>query len=140
MAKILALYKTPKDPAAFDSYYAATHAPLARTLPGLKQFKVSKGAVNGPSDYHMIAVLDFESLASLQAALASPEGQATVGDIGNFADGGCDDLLVGHRLIRLTRRFWHVADLLELRMGSSSGRIITQRRPPGSAPAAPAVR
>jgi uncharacterized protein (TIGR02118 family) len=97
MARILALYKTPKDPAAFDSYYTATHAPLARTMPGLKQFKVSKGPVSGPSGYHMIAILDFESLAGLQAALASAEGQATVADIDNFADGGCDVFLFEER-------------------------------------------
>ena len=29
MAKLFAIYQQPKDPAAFDSYYAKTHVPLA---------------------------------------------------------------------------------------------------------------
>jgi uncharacterized protein (TIGR02118 family) len=36
MAKIVALYKEPADPAAFDAYYYSTHVPLAKTLPGLR--------------------------------------------------------------------------------------------------------
>ena len=30
MARLIALYKTPKDTAEFDRYYVATHAPLAK--------------------------------------------------------------------------------------------------------------
>ena len=28
MAKLVVIYRTPKDPAAFDAHYAATHIPL----------------------------------------------------------------------------------------------------------------
>ena len=31
-------YGHPADPAAFDSYYASTHAPLAEKIPGLASF------------------------------------------------------------------------------------------------------
>lgn len=93
MAKLIAIFKTPKDPAAFARYYAATHAPLAKTIPGLRKYDISKGAVaspTGPTVVHLIATLYFDSLEDLQSALASPEGQATAADLGNFADGGVD--------------------------------------------------
>ncbi len=45
MAKLLALYKTPADKSAFDAYYASTHMPLAKTLPGLKRHELSVGPV-----------------------------------------------------------------------------------------------
>lgn len=96
MARLLVLYKTPKDPAAFDRYYAETHAPLARALPGLRRYEVSRGTVqtpDGPAGVHLVAALTFDTLGDIQAALASPEGQAAAGDLGNFADGGLDLLM-----------------------------------------------
>lgn len=36
MAKLVALYRTPADASAFDSYYFSTHAPLAKKIPGLR--------------------------------------------------------------------------------------------------------
>jgi uncharacterized protein (TIGR02118 family) len=35
-------------------------------------------------------VLTFDSTAAIQAALGSPEGQATAADLGNFATAGVD--------------------------------------------------
>jgi uncharacterized protein (TIGR02118 family) len=96
MAKLIALYKHPKDAVAFDRYYFATHVPLAKTLPGLKKYDVSDGGVNtpeGPSVYHLAATLYFDSVAAIQAAFASPEGQKTAADLGNFADGGVELLV-----------------------------------------------
>ncbi|MDQ6433396.1 EthD family reductase [Mesorhizobium sp. LHD-90] len=96
MAKLIALYKTPKDKAAFDRYYHATHIPLAKKIPGLRKYDISKGAVgmpSGPSDFHLVATLEFDSVAAIQSALGSPEGQATAGDLANFADGGVDLLI-----------------------------------------------
>jgi len=93
VAKIVVLYKTPKDAAAFDAYYKATHIPLAYKIPGLKKYEISKGAVSTPagaSDVYLTAILSFDSLADLQNGLGSPEGQAAAGDLGNFATGGVD--------------------------------------------------
>src|SRR3954452_7920535 len=93
MAQIVVTYKTPKDVAAFDAYYAQTHIPLAKKLPGLRKYQVSQGAVAtpaGPSGIHLMAVLTFDDMAAVQAALGSPEGQAAAGDLGNFASGGVD--------------------------------------------------
>jgi len=93
MAKLLVIYRTPKDPAAFDRYYAATHVPLARALPGLRGYEISSGpaaALAGADDVHLVASLTFDSADAVRAALASPEGKATAGDLANFADGGAD--------------------------------------------------
>ena len=49
MASILVLYKTPKDPAAFDRYYVETHIPIAKRLPGLQKYEISKGEVVTPA-------------------------------------------------------------------------------------------
>jgi uncharacterized protein (TIGR02118 family) len=96
MARLVALYKTPKDTAAFDAYYRSTHIPLAKKIPGLRAYDISRGPVAtpaGPSDFHLVATLTFDSMDALQAALASPEGQATAGDLANFADGGVELLV-----------------------------------------------
>ena len=96
MARLLALYKTPSDPAAFDAYYAATHAPLAKTLPGLGAYDISRGTVagpGGPTGIHLIATLHFDTVDAIASALASPEGQATVADLANFADGGVEVMM-----------------------------------------------
>jgi uncharacterized protein (TIGR02118 family) len=93
MADVLVTYKTPKDPAAFDKYYAETHIPLAKKMPGLRKYLISKGDVVNPagaSGVHLIAVLSFDSMAAIQAAFGSAEGQATAKDVRNFATGGAD--------------------------------------------------
>ena len=96
MATAIALYNTPKDPGAFDEYYVSTHVPLAKTLPGLRSYDVSAGPVMmpaGPAPYHLVALLKFDTMEDLQAALASAEGTAVVNDLANFASGGFSILL-----------------------------------------------
>ena len=93
MACVIAMYKTPVDPAAFDRYYYETHVPIAKTIAGLRRYDVTAGPVStpaGPAPYHLIATLTFDSLAAIQAARASPEGPATTADLPNFATGGVD--------------------------------------------------
>ena len=93
MATLLVLYKTPKDPAAFDRHYSEIHSPLAKKMPGLRSYRVSKGVVGTPagaSGIHLVATLTFDSLAALQAGLGSPEGAAAAGDLANFAGAGVD--------------------------------------------------
>jgi uncharacterized protein (TIGR02118 family) len=93
MAEVVVLYKTPKDPAAFDKYYAETHIPLAKKLPGLRKYQVSKGTVAtpaGPSGVYLVAILTFDSKAAIQSAFGSAEGKATAADVPKFASGGAD--------------------------------------------------
>ncbi len=96
MAKVIALYKKPADAAAFDAYYRSTHVPLAKTLPGLRGYQVSSGPIGTPAgeaSLHLVAILEFASMAAVQAALTSPEGVATAGDLANFAQAGVELLM-----------------------------------------------
>ena len=91
MAKLLVMYSKPADPAAFDAYYFGKHVPLAKTIPGLRSYEVNAGSVaapQGPSPYYLIATLTFDSMATIGAAFASKEGQATAADVANFAQAG----------------------------------------------------
>lgn len=91
MARLLVLYNQPADPAAFDLYYSETHIPLAKRIPGLRSYVVSSGGVGliaGAQPSHLVAELEFDSMADLQAAMASAEGQAAAADLANFASGG----------------------------------------------------
>jgi uncharacterized protein (TIGR02118 family) len=100
MAELVVIYKTPKDPVAFDKYYDATHIPLAKKMPGLRKYQVSQGPVAtpaGPSAFHLIAILTFDSMAAIQQAFGSAEGQAAAGDVAKFATGGADILLFDTR-------------------------------------------
>jgi uncharacterized protein (TIGR02118 family) len=93
MAKLVVLYKKPKNTEAFDKHYSSVHVPLAKKIPGLKKYDISKGAVEtpaGPSGIHLVATLYFDSLDAVKAGLASAQGQAAAGDLANFADGGAD--------------------------------------------------
>lgn len=96
MAKVVVLYNPPASPQAFDEYYKARHAPLAKKIPNLRSYEISKGPVNGPggpAPYHLVAILHFDSMADLQAGMGSPEGQAAAGDLPNFASGGVSLLI-----------------------------------------------
>lgn len=96
MARLLVMYKTPNDTAAFDKYYFATHAPIAKKIPGLRHYEVSRGAVASPagaSGVHLVAMLEFDDMAALQSGVGSAQGQAAVNDLPNFATGGVDILM-----------------------------------------------
>jgi len=45
MAMIIAMYKTPTDPAAFDRYYFGPHVTLAKKVPGLKGYRITRGPI-----------------------------------------------------------------------------------------------
>ena len=97
MAKLIAMYKTPPDAEAFDRYYLGTHIPIARRLPGLRSYEMSRGPIvtpEGRAPYHLIATLGFDSIEAIQTALASPEGAATAADVGRFATAGVDIYII----------------------------------------------
>jgi uncharacterized protein (TIGR02118 family) len=79
-------YLQPDDPAAFDTYYRSTHAPLAEKIPGLESFTWRRCASLDGSQppYYLLAELAFASQDALMAGLTTPEGQAAAGDVANF--------------------------------------------------------
>lgn len=91
MYRLTVLYGHPTDPAAFDRYYFETHIPIAKQMQGLRGWTVGKCEANDPDQqppYYMIVGLYGDSRAHIESILASPEGQATVADVPNFATGG----------------------------------------------------
>ena len=100
MARLLVMYKTPRDAAAFDKHYFDKHVPLAKTIPGVRKLEVSQGPVVSPMGdgaYHLIAILHFDDIAAIQSAFASAQGQAAVADVQSFATGGVDIFMFDSR-------------------------------------------
>jgi uncharacterized protein (TIGR02118 family) len=93
MARLVVVYRTPSDPEAFDRYYFKSHVPIAKKIPGLRKYEVSRGPVAtpaGPSGVYLVATLHFDDLKAVQNAFASPEGQAAAADVAALATGGVD--------------------------------------------------
>jgi uncharacterized protein (TIGR02118 family) len=92
MVRLIALYRQPPDPGAFDTHYRDVHAPLVRSYPGLVDLKLTKLQSPGPREpvFYLVAEMSFASRADLDAALASEAGKASGRDLRNFALAGVD--------------------------------------------------
>ncbi len=91
MIKLTVLFNHPTNPQEFERYYADTHLPIAGKMKGFSRLELTKfepGPDGGKSAYYRMAELYFPNQAQMQTTLGSPEGQAAVADIGNFATGG----------------------------------------------------
>ncbi|KAA0025082.1 EthD family reductase [Antrihabitans cavernicola] len=75
------MYDRPADVDGFERHYRDIHIPLANKLPDLRRFTVSHDAtpVIGEPCY-MVAMLDWDDMESLDAALASEAGNRTADD------------------------------------------------------------
>jgi uncharacterized protein (TIGR02118 family) len=95
MVRFLVLYSQPDDPGAFDRHYREVHIPLAKKLPGLRRYTVSRniGAVRGGEPYYLVAELDWDDMESMRAAFRSPEGRATAEDVPKFAPAGVHSMI-----------------------------------------------
>jgi uncharacterized protein (TIGR02118 family) len=83
MAQMIVIYKTPKNPAAFDRHYFEVHVPIARQLPGLRRLETNRGPIislYGASDVHLVATLGFDSLSDINTAFMSECGRACAAD------------------------------------------------------------
>jgi len=93
-AIVTVIYNTPKDTAAFEKYYAATHVPLVvanQNEIGFKRADLTKFASNldgkKPTFYRQ-AELYFDSMDDLQKGVATPGFKKVADDLPNFATGG----------------------------------------------------
>ena len=86
-ARFIACYDTPADPGAFDRHYREVHIPIARQLPRLRRYTVTRDteAVRGEPCY-LVAELDWDSMADLRAAFGSPQGRATAEDAAHLQE------------------------------------------------------
>jgi uncharacterized protein (TIGR02118 family) len=83
MAKMLVIYRTPKDPRAFDEHYFNVHVPLAKELPGLRKYEVSRRPIVTPAgdpEPYLIGTLYFDNLDAIRQAFATPTGRACAAD------------------------------------------------------------
>ena len=88
-AHLVVLYNAPKDPAAFEKYYAQTHLPLvakhAKEI-GITNTVLVKFAPN--SAFYRKGELTFASLDALKKGMSTPGFKAVADDIPMFASGG----------------------------------------------------
>jgi len=87
MVKLIALYTTPSEPDDFDRHFNAVHLPLLRAYPELRRLELTQidGAPLGQARYRLMVELYFDDRASMDRALASPEGRAVTRDLMSFA-------------------------------------------------------
>ena len=101
---MVVLYRRPDlTPAQFRHHLEQIHAPLAKSLPGLKAYTqnhVSEDSRRKHPGWNAIIELYFESRESMESAWASPQGAASDADLPLFAD--------------LARTTWSVVDELNL--------------------------
>jgi uncharacterized protein (TIGR02118 family) len=107
MNRLTVLYGHPTDPEEFDRYYHEVHLPLARKMNGLRGWTIGKcqsAEPDHPPAYYMIVGLYAESREEMESILATPEGQACIADVANFATGGAtfmyndEDVLIPYSL------------------------------------------
>ena len=97
MAKLVILYSHPKDPAAFEDYYANRHIPYAtENMPsviGAENLRVIGASEADPPPYYRVSWLAYADMFDLQAGISSEPGRAVLGDLENFATGGAAILI-----------------------------------------------
>ncbi|HZY93334.1 MAG TPA: EthD family reductase [Candidatus Bathyarchaeia archaeon] len=77
MAKVIVLFRKPKDPELFDKEYWNNHVPMVKKMPGVRKYTVSKivSAPRGEPEYYQAVELEFDNMDSLKKALDSPAGR-----------------------------------------------------------------
>ena len=89
MYTLYALWGTPPDAAAFETYYAETHAPLAAALPGIRELnlvRTSDGLGDAPSLHYRVAELVFDDQDGLESCRQTPEWDALLADAGHMVE------------------------------------------------------
>jgi uncharacterized protein (TIGR02118 family) len=98
-ALVTVIYNTPKDSAAFESYYSATHVPLVgagQQEIGFDRADLTKFESNldgsAPAKYRQ-AELCFSSMDALKKGTATPAFKKVGDDLPKFATGGLTALI-----------------------------------------------
>ncbi|HZW06996.1 MAG TPA: EthD family reductase [Phycisphaerales bacterium] len=98
-AIVTVIYNQPKDTAAFEKYYAATHLPLVSANQaeiGFTRADLTKftGNLDGKkASYYRQAELYFPSLDAAKKGMATPGFKKVADDLANFATGGLTALV-----------------------------------------------
>ena len=88
-ARFLVLWDAPDNPDYFERHYREVHVPLAKGLPGLRRYTLSRETVpvRGGDPCYLIAELDFDDMTALREAFQSPAGRATASDVATLCSG-----------------------------------------------------
>ena len=87
MIKITVLYGQPKQPEAFESYYAQTHLPLVADIQGILRTELTLFALSADGslpEYYRMAELYFDSQKQMDSVMSSAAAQVAVADIAYF--------------------------------------------------------
>ena len=96
---MVVLYNFPKDTAAFEKYYAATHLPIVDAnakeigFTRAKYVKFTTGLDGKAPAFYRKAELVFSSMQALQKGIATPGFKKVGDDLPNFATGGVVGLI-----------------------------------------------
>ncbi|UQW98036.1 EthD family reductase [Rummeliibacillus sp. G93] len=101
MAKVVALYKQPKDKEKFDEHYFNVHGPVTAKIPGLREMKVTRFTKNvmtgGKPDLYLMCEMIYDSMEDLKSGMKSDEGKASGKDLMGFA-GDLVTLMIGEEV------------------------------------------
>jgi uncharacterized protein (TIGR02118 family) len=88
MVRFLVLYPTPTNVEAFEKHYFKAHVPLAKRLPGLRRYTVSRNVspLRGSDPYYLVAELDWDDMDSLRRDFGSPLGQEAACDVDTLTE------------------------------------------------------
>lgn len=95
--KLIVIYPTPTDVAAFEKAYTDEHVPMAvEKLEGKTKLVASKilGSPQGNPPFYRIAEVHFPSMEALQTCAASEGGKETLGHAVSISSGGTPIFLV----------------------------------------------
>jgi uncharacterized protein (TIGR02118 family) len=83
MVRFVAVYPVPTDVEEFERHYFDVHVPLAKRLPGLRNYTVSREVttLRGPEPCHFVAELDWDDMDSLRRDFESELGRETARDL-----------------------------------------------------------
>lgn len=84
------IYPRPDEPEKFKAYYAATHVPLARKLPGLKSCSYAYPEPLGPAGNVPFCIFQawFDDADAMGRALQSEIGAEVAADVQNYSPKG----------------------------------------------------
>lgn len=87
---MVVLYKKPgMSEEEFHRFLREVHGPMALKLPGLRRYvqnHVVKDSKRAHPGWSAIIELYFDDREAMEAAWATPEGEAATADVGEFAD------------------------------------------------------
>jgi uncharacterized protein (TIGR02118 family) len=105
MHKLVVVLRGWQDSERVEREWSEAFVPLAEQMAGLRRVSVSRtaGSPSGPADVILLHELFFDDLASLQAAMVSPAGQAAGRALMQLAAGRVELFFAEHQEMALDR-------------------------------------